>query len=154
MPTVKEFEAELAQQRKDLRSWTLIVGVLVFVIDVIGGKLYSLLAGAQSLESDPTAWFHVRLYGSIALLVYFLGMWWFARRRPVLACVLAIIGYWVVHTATTVATPALLSFGVAVEIGMTIGLGMVIRSVRRSERALRDINRLGDVFTDARPAAR
>src|SRR5262249_23719125 len=138
MPTVKEFEAELAQQRRDLRSWMLIVGVLLFVIDVIGGKLYSLLAGPPVRHSDPAPWVHVRLSCSLALLAYFLGLWWSARPRAGLACVLAILGYWVVHTATTVDTPALLSFGVVVEIGMTIGLGMVIRSVLRAQRQLRD----------------
>jgi hypothetical protein len=153
MPTVKEFEAELAQQRKDLRSWMLIVGVSLFVIDVIGGKLYAMLAAAQFLDSDPTAWFRRELYGSIALLVYFIALWRFARRRAVLACLLAIIGYWVVHTATTASTPALLSFGIAVEVGMTIALGMVIRAVRRSERQLRDLQRFGNAFSDAPPAA-
>jgi hypothetical protein len=152
MPTVKAFEAELAQQRKDLRSWMLIVGVSLFVIDVIGGKLYAMLAAAQFLDSDPTA-FRQELCGSIALLVYFIALWWFARRRPVLACLLAVIGYWVVHTATTASTPALLSFGIAVEVGMTIALGMVIRAVRRSERQLRDIQRLGNAFTGAPPRA-
>lgn len=42
---------------------------------------------------------------------------------------------------------------IVVEIGMTVGLGVVLRSVRHAERAVRDIDRVGAVFADAPPGS-
>jgi hypothetical protein len=152
MSSATELQAELAQQRKDLRRWVLIVGIVSFGIDVIGIEVYGMLKGMLSLPVDMMTpsrrdWL---LLCSGGLLAYFVAMWWYARRRPVLACVLAIAGYWSIHVAVAVAarSPAMLVFGIVVELGMTVGLIIVIRSVRRTERMLRALDDIGEVFAD------
>jgi hypothetical protein len=116
--------SELTQLLRDTRTWLLIVGALLCAIDVLGMYL-------MPAERDRSS--------QLAVLAGFAALWWCARYRPAACCSLALAGYWVSHLSLSSPPSLMLLPGLAIKVGITIGMCKCIAEARRAERTLREI---------------
>lgn len=121
--------AELAQQQRGLRTWLLVVAVLLFGVDVVG--MY------MSTDAEMTTrWHRWLLVYYLIILAYFVVMWWGARVRAVACCAVALGGYWVMHACLWMISPEHPLQGILMKLVLMIGLLKCAYSARRLERKL------------------
>jgi len=129
-----ELPTALVQQRHTLRTWFLIVGILLCAVDILSLHAYRIAALAPYIKVEMTADWHDRLLLCyLAVLAVFIALWSVARERPVLCCVAAIAVYWTVHAVLAAISPEI-ALGVLIKFAMMIGLAKLAYIVRRSER--------------------
>ncbi len=128
--------AELTKQLRSARGWILVVGVLGFAVEMF--VIY-----VWWNDRIATEWRNRLTVYDSAIFAYFIAMWWFAQYRPVLCCVLALVGFWALQGYLAVVEPQTLAQGLLIKALFTIVLIKGIQSARRAERLRRE---LGDVF--------
>lgn len=127
---------ELTRQLRSARGWILVVGLLGFAVDIF--VIYVLWN-----DRIAPAWRSRLTIYDAAILAYFIALWWFAQYRPVLCCVLALVGFWALQIFLAVVDPTTLSQLFVVKVLFTIALVKGIQSARHAERLRRE---LGQVF--------
>jgi hypothetical protein len=125
-----DLRAELAQQQRDAHTWLLVAGAMLTGLDLLCaytlGWVLELTAGVRG----EVVRFELLLLACIALL------WWLERTRPVRCCVLGIAGYWAAQLYLAGIAPTLLVFAMVIKVATTAGLFRCIRTVRRTEHEL------------------
>jgi hypothetical protein len=124
--------AELTKQLRNARAWILVVGVLVFAVDMF--VIYVLWN-----DHITVAWRDRLTIYDAMILAYFIALWWFAQYRPVLCCVLALAGFWALQAYLAVVDPSTLGQLFIVKVLFTIALIKGIQSARRAERLRREL---------------
>src|SRR5512139_1272355 len=85
---------ELTQELRRARNWILGVGILMVVVDQI---MFAVLVPSYA-PADLVAKARNMLFLIDGIvLAFFVGMYFLARVKPVIACTLALIGYWGIH---------------------------------------------------------
>ena len=131
---------ELTQELKRARNWILGVGILMVVFDQIYFAI-SIPAGADpDLVSQARNWLF-KVDGVV--LAFFVGMYFLARVKPVVACVLALIGFWGLSLWAIDFDLTQLWRGLAVNVLFTFFL---IRGVISANRAQQLQTELGQIF--------
>jgi hypothetical protein len=127
---------ELTRQLRRARSWILFVGLAGFAVE-----MFVLFVWWH--DRIAPAWRDRLALYDAAILACFLALWWFAQRRPVLCCVLALAGFWALQIFLAVVEPGSLAQLFIVKVLFTIALIKAIQSATRAERLRRE---LGAVF--------
>jgi hypothetical protein len=131
---------ELTQELKRARNWILGVGILMVVFDQIYFAI-SIPAGADpDLVSQARNWLF-KVDGVV--LAFFVGMYFLARVKPVVACVLALIGFWGLALWAVQFDPTQLWRGIVIKILFTMAL---VRGIKSANRAQQLQTELGQIF--------
>jgi hypothetical protein len=109
-------EAEL----RHARYWILGVGAMMFVVDLI-------VMSAVWHYIDHAV---VAIDG--AIFAVFIGLFFGAKHKPVVCCVLALVIYWALQVWVMVQNPEALAQGIVMKIFFTMGL---IRGIKAGSRA-------------------
>lgn len=125
--------AELTRQLRSARGWILAVGLLNFAVEMF--VVYIWWNG----RVDPTWRTRLAIYDA-AILACFIALWWFAQRRPVLCCVLALAGFWAMQIVIAIADRDTLAQGIVIKALFTIALLKGILSAVRAERLRRELD--------------
>lgn len=127
---------ELSAELRKARGWILAVGLIMFAVDMI--MIYAVYG-----DRLPAAWKNkLTMYDSI-ILAYFVGLWWFAQKKPKLCCILALVGFWGLHLYIATLNPESLAQGLVLKIFFTIALVNGLRSASRAESLQKE---LAEVF--------
>lgn len=126
-------QQEMTQELRRARGWILGVGIVMFVVDMI--MIYAVYG-----DRLPGA-FKTRLtiYDAV-ILGFFIAMWALARHKPVLACVLALCGFWAVHIYVATIDASSLGQGILMKILFTIALIRGIKSANRAEQLKKELS--------------
>jgi hypothetical protein len=130
---------EMTVELRRARTWILVVGILIFVIDTI-------LIRVVHEHDIPEMWKNRFLIIDLIILGYFFTCWIIAASKPKMACVLALVGFWGMHLALSVwANDMSLLFknGIIMKILFTLAL---IRGLKSASRAEELQAQLGKVF--------
>lgn len=123
---------ELTRHLRRARAWILVVGLLVFAVDMF--VIYVLWH-----QRITPAWrTELTLYDT-AILACFIALWWFAQHRPVLSCALALAGFWALQIFLAIIDPETLSQLFVVKVLFTFALIKGIQSARHAERLRREL---------------
>jgi len=80
-------KAELTAELRRARGWILAVGIIMFVVDTV-------LIQVVQKDRIPDVWRTRFLMIDLAILAYFVTLFFVAKAQPKIACVLALVGYW------------------------------------------------------------
>jgi hypothetical protein len=131
---------EMTQELRRARGWILAVGIIMVVTDQIVFAV-SIPSGA-----DPAIVSHYRnllfLIDGI-VLAFFIGMWFLARKKPVLGCTLALVAFWGIQIYNASDDPSSLGKGILLKVLFTIALVKGIQSAKKAENLAAE---LGAVF--------
>jgi peptidoglycan/LPS O-acetylase OafA/YrhL len=130
-------ELELTAEIRKARTWILVVGLLMFTIDMV------LVYGLQADELPDEAK-NLVLVIDVGILGFFVGMWALAKRRPYLACVLALGGFWAIHLVLAFFDGTSLFQGLILKILFTLALVRGIKAASRAEDIKRDLAQIFD----------
>jgi hypothetical protein len=137
--------AELTQELRRARGWILGVGIMMVVFDQI---MFQIEVSKYDLSGPIVDEIRnkVLLIDGI-LLAFFVGMFFLARVKPVLGCVLALVAFWGIQFYVASASgedfgKALVQ-GILVKILFTLALVKGIKSASRAEKLQSE---LGKVF--------
>jgi hypothetical protein len=128
-------QLEMTKELRRARGWILGVGIVMFVFDmVIIHAVYG-----DRLPGDYKT--RISMY-SLVVLVFFIGMWLLARVKPVLACALALAGFWAVQLYVASQDGASLAQGIPLKILFTLALVRGIKSANRAEQLKKELARV------------
>jgi hypothetical protein len=131
---------ELTAELKSARYWILAVGIILVVFTVI---MFEVEIGKYDLPADILAKAHTRLAILCAIvLAFFVGCFFLARVKPVLGCVLALIGYWLLQFWDLYEGGSITN-GIVIKVLFTMALVKGIKSASRAEQLQSE---LGKVF--------
>lgn len=130
---------ELSDELRRARNWILAVGIIMFVVDTIM---------IQVVQGDmlPAVWKRNLLFVDLAVLGFFVGMYFLARTQPKTACILSLIGFWGLHIgiAIWVGDPTtIVKSGILIKVLFTAAL---IRGLKSANRAVMLKDQLENVF--------
>jgi hypothetical protein len=136
---------ELTQELRRARFWILGVGIMMFVFDQIMFQVEVSKYNASGPIVDELR-NKILLIDGI-LLAFFVGMFFLARVKPVLGCVLALVAFWGIQIYAASASgedfgKAIVQ-GILVKILFTLALVKGIKSASRAEQLQSE---LGKVF--------
>lgn len=133
-------QLELTQELRRARNWILGVGILMVVVDQI---LFAVMVPSYA-PSDLVREARNQLFLIDGLvLAFFVGMYFLARVKPVLGCVLALIGFWGVQLWAASQEGGSITNGIIVKVLFTMALIKGIKSASRAEQLQSE---LGKVF--------
>src|SRR5689334_1455190 len=81
---------ELTTELRRARGWILGVGIAIYAFLMVD------IWGEESAAAPDWVRYQLSLFSGILLFI-FVALWWFARKKPRLACVLALLVYWGFH---------------------------------------------------------
>ena len=114
------------------RGWILGVALVMFGFDMIW--LYAEYPGVVAAELRT--WY---LTVSCGTFGFFVAMWLVARFRPLLACWLALGGFWAMHAYFAVLDPSSLYQGAVLKVLFTLALIRGIQSANRAEQLKKEL---------------
>jgi hypothetical protein len=125
-------QLEMTQELSKARKWILGVGLVMFGVDMI--MLHAVYADRlpSAIKNEYT------MYSGI-VLAFFLVMWVVAKTRPVLACVLALCGFWALHIYLATLDLSSLRQGVIMKVLFTLALIRGIKSANRAEQLKKEL---------------
>ena len=133
-------QLELTQELRRARNWILGVGILMVVVDQI---LFAVMVPSYA-PADLVAKARNQLFLIDGIvLAFFVGMYFLARVKPVIACVLALIGFWGIQLWAASESGGSIFQGIIVKILFTLAL---IRGIKSASRAEQLQSELGKVF--------
>lgn len=133
-------QLELTQELRRARNWILGVGILMVVVDQI---LFTVMVPSYA-PADLVAKARNQLFLIDGIvLAFFVGMYFLARVKPVLGCVLALIGFWGVQIWAAAQPGGSITHGIIVKVLFTLAL---IRGIKSASRAEQLQSELGKVF--------
>jgi len=125
-------QVEMTTELRRARGWILGVGAVMFGFNllslyVVNGELY---------PADVKA--RAAMY-ALGIFTFFLAMWLLAGWRPVLACVLALLGFWGLSLYMTVQDGSSILHGIVMKVLFTLALIRGILSASRAEHLKREL---------------
>lgn len=129
-------QLEMTRELRRARGWILGVGLAMFAFDMI--YLYAL--HADDIPDPIKA--EVAMY-SLGVLTFFIAMFFLCWWRPVLACVLALCGFWALQAYLAFNDGTSIFQGILMKVLFTLALVRGIKSANRAEQLK---NELGQVF--------
>lgn len=126
-------QLEMTQELRRARGWILGVGIVMFVFDMV--MIYAVY-GDRLPSAIKT---RLTTYDAV-ILGFFIAMWALARYKPVLACVLALCGFWAVHIYVATIDPSSIGQGILMKILFTIALIRGIKSANRAEQLKKELS--------------
>jgi hypothetical protein len=132
---------ELTQELKRARYWILGVGIATVIFDQI---YFQLEISKYDLPRDIVSELrnHAFLTEGV-VLAFFIGMFILAKFKPVIGCVLALIGFWALALWAVDFDPTQLWRGIIVKILFTSAL---VRGIKSANRAQQLQTELGQIF--------
>jgi hypothetical protein len=132
---------ELTQELRRARYWILAVGIIMVVFD----QIYFQYEVSKYNASGPIVdALRNRLFLiDGVVLAFFVGMFFLAKYKPVIACVLALIGFWGIQLWAVQFDPSQLYKGIVVKALFTMAL---IRGIKSANRAQQLQGELGKIF--------
>ena len=124
-------QVEMTTELRRARGWILGVGTamlgfnLLAILVVNGDQL------PDEVKNRATAYM-------LGIFMFFLAMWWLAGRRPVLACLLALLGFWGLALYMTMDGSSILQ-GIVMKVLFTLALIRGIKSASRAEQLKREL---------------
>jgi hypothetical protein len=125
-------QLEMTTELRKARNWIIAVGIIMFVIDMI---VLNVVYGDR-LPSEIKS--RLMMY-DVGILAFFVGMWALAKHKPVVACVLALCGFWALHLYLATQDPSSLYKGVIMKILFTLALIRGIKSANRAEQLQKEL---------------
>ena len=133
-------QLELTQELRRARNWILGVGILMVVVDQI---LFAVLVPAGAPEDLVSKARNQLFMIDGIVLAFFVGMYFLARVKPVIGCVLALIGFWGIQLWAASQDGGSITNGIIVKVLFTMALIKGIKSASRAEQLQSE---LGKVF--------
>lgn len=125
-------QVEMTTELRRARGWILGVGVVMFGFNML--SLY--VVNAALFPAEVKARAALVLLG---ILAFFVAMWLLAGRRPVLACVLALCGFWGLCVFLAVAYGTSVLDGMVMKVLFTLALIRGIKNASRAEELKREL---------------
>ena len=125
-------QLEMTQELRRARGWILGVGIVMFVVDMV-------MIWAVYGDRLPSAFKSRLMMYDAVILGFFIAMWVLARYKPVLACVLALCGFWAVHIYVATIDATSIGQGILMKILFTLALIRGIKSANRAEQLKREL---------------
>jgi hypothetical protein len=122
-----DVRAEMNKELRRARGWLLAVGIVMFVVSLI--QIY---ADRSTADLDPTAK-HIAAAIMGVILIAFLALWWFAKRKPKLCLSLGLALYWGLQIWNAFYDPATIYQGIVLKFLFTAALVKGIASAGRVE---------------------
>lgn len=134
-------QLELTQELRRARNWILGVGILMVVVDQIMFQVMVSKYGVSGSIVDEARNQLFLIDGIV--LAFFVGMFFLAKHKPVLGCVLALIGFWGVQLWAASQEGGSITNGIIIKVLFTMALIKGIKSASRAEQLQSE---LGKVF--------
>jgi peptidoglycan/LPS O-acetylase OafA/YrhL len=125
-----DVRAEMNKELRRARGWLLGVGILMFLYDMVMVHLGHGAAFTSTRKAVVTA-------VDAVILAIFVGLWWFAKRKPRLCLTLGLVLFWALQLVNAWGDPKTLFGGFILKIVFTVALVKGIRTAGRVE-LLRD----------------
>ncbi|HMG22162.1 MAG TPA: hypothetical protein VK607_12615 [Kofleriaceae bacterium] len=125
-------QLEMTKELSRARGWILGVGIVMFVVDMV--MIHAVYG--DKLPGDYKTRITIL---SAAVLAFFIGMWVLARYKPVLACVLALCGFWGLQFYVASQDGASLFQGIVLKVLFTLALIRGIKSANRAEQLKKEL---------------
>ena len=123
---------QMTRELKKARTWILAVGIIMFTVDMI--MLYAVYG-----KQLPSEWKSKIMMYDLIILGFFVGMYILAYSKPVLACVLALCGFWALHLYLASVNPATLTQGIIMKVFFTLALINGIKSANNAEKLKKEL---------------
>ncbi len=121
-------KAELTAELRRARGWILAVGIIMFVVDTV-------LIQVVQKDRIPDFWRTRFLMIDLAILAYFVTLFFVAKSQPKIACILALVGYWGLQIGVAAWVgdfTALFTQGILIKIMFTAALIQGLKSANRA----------------------
>ena len=128
-------QLEMTTELRKARTWILAVGLIMFTLDMI--MLYVVYGDRLPSEARN----QLMMY-DVIILAFFIGMWALAKVKPVVACVLALCGFWGLHLYLATLDGSSLFQGILMKILFTLALIRGIKSANRAEQLKRELEQV------------
>jgi len=132
-------QLEMTKELRRARSWILGVGIVMFVVDMV--MIHAVYGDRLPAEYKT----RITTYSAV-VFAYFIGMWLLARSRPVLACVLALCGFWILQIYVASQNGASLAEGllqgIVLKVLFTLALLRGIKSANRAEQLKKELDQV------------
>jgi hypothetical protein len=125
-------QLEMTTELRRARGWILGVGIVMFAFDMI--YLYALHSNDLA---DPIK-ARIAMY-SLGVLAFFIAMFFLCWWRPVLACVLALCGFWALHIYLAMNDGTTIFQGILMKVLFTLALIRGIKSANRAEQLKKEL---------------
>lgn len=132
---------ELTDELRRARNWILGVGILMVVVDQIIFQYQVSKYNASGPLVDELRNQLFLIDGVV--LAFFVGMYFLARVKPVLGCVLALVGFWGIQLYAASLDGGSITQGIIIKVLFTMALIKGIKSASRAEQLQGE---LGKVF--------
>ena len=124
MDTRLELNAQMNTELRRARTWLLVVGLLMFVMDLV--IIYAMDGVPPEAQQIGTAI-------SAGVLAIFLALWWFTPKKPKLCLGLGLVVFWGIQILNAIDDPTMLYKGIIVKIFFTVALVKGLQSASRVE---------------------
>ena len=118
--------SELSKELRTARGWILGVGAFMFIMDMV------FIHGVYA-DDLPSAWKNRLTIISGVIFAVFIGLFFFAKHQPKLACILALVAFWGLQLYNASQDPDSLTKGVVIKVLFTLALVKGIKSGGRAE---------------------
>jgi hypothetical protein len=125
-------QLEMTTELRRARGWILGVGILMFAFDMI------YLYGLHSNDIPDPIKARVAMY-SLAVLTFFIVMFFLCGWRPVVACVLALCGFWALQIYLALNDGTAIFQGILMKVLFTLALIRGIKSANRAEQLKKEL---------------
>ncbi len=126
---------EMTRELRKARNWILAVGLIMFTFDMV--MVYAVYG-----DRLPSYWKTKILTYDLIILGFFVGMYILAYSKPVLACVLALCGFWGLHLYLATINPSSLKDGIIMKILFTVALINGIKSANNAEKLKKELEQV------------
>jgi hypothetical protein len=123
-------QVEMTTELRRARGWILGVGTVMLVYNLVAIHVVNAQLPGE-IKTRATAYV-------LGIFMFLLAMWWLAGRRPVLACVLALLGFWGLALYMTMDGSSILQ-GIVMKVLFTLALIRGIKSANRAEQLKREL---------------
>lgn len=124
-------QVEMTTELRRARGWILGVGTVMLVYNLVAIHVVNARLPGE-IKMRATAYM-------LGIFMFLLVMWWLAGRRPVLACVLALVGFWGLALYLTMDNGGSILDGILLKGLFTLALIRGIQSASRAERLKREL---------------
>jgi hypothetical protein len=128
-------QVEMTTELRRARGWILGVGTVMLVFNLLAIHVVNGERLPDEIKTRASAY----VFG---IFMFFLAMWWLAGRRPVLACVLALLGFWGLALYMTMDSGSSILQGIVMKVLFTLALIRGIKSANRAEQLKRELSQV------------
>lgn len=124
-------QVEMTTELRRARGWLLGVATVMLLYNLVAIHVVNGDTLPDAIKTRATAYM-------LGISMFFLAMWWLAGRRPVVACVLALLGFWGLALYMTTDGSSILQ-GIVMKVLFTLALIRGIKSASRAEQLRREL---------------